>query len=704
MNEKKIKELLSWLNMDEISAIQLSYFHISSLPVGIYTVYGTPLMDKKGGTTYCDILVQQNKSASSMCHKCRLYNAREAFELNRGVCCYCHMGLITFSAPIVVEGELIGYMTSGMVFDRPPVERDILALAGKFDIDPVFLREASLKVPVKDPSFLELACEGLFNYAEIISKSAYIRIQSHRAGEEVERAARMKNDFLANMSHEIRTPMNAVIGMAELATQENISDTAREYLENIQSSGKTLLHIINDILDYSKISSGKMSIFEDNFSVATLIRDVTSIITTRLNEKHGAIYLYIDVAPHIPATLVGDVARIQQIIINLANNAVKFTNSGYIRISFDGHQGDDNIFRLNVSVKDTGIGIKHDDQEKLFNSFTQVDSRRNRNVEGTGLGLAIVRQLVSLMNGEVSLESSYGVGSTFSFSIPLPISGTETVCNIPDSSEYCILMTIDDSNVFSALHTAFDALSLHVRSLDISECTPASLSKWISEYPGKKLIAAIDQKVYDAGFIEKSGLGRPGLDNVRVMLIPDSSFEDKKSDLPAYVSILKYPVTTIGISSLLTDSPAKERKSEEKTSEIRFIAPDAKIMVVDDIPMNLKLAERLLSRLQIKADLASSGQEALELLVKDQYDLIFMDHMMPGLDGIDTTRLIRRFHAKYNKTPIIALTANVMEDAKKMFIDEGMSDIIPKPIEVKTLHEKLLKWLPPEKIVRVNNP
>jgi CheY-like chemotaxis protein len=265
-------------------------------------------------------------------------------------------------------------------------------------------------------------------------------------------------------------------------------------------------------------------------------------------------------------------------------------------------------------------------------------------------------------------------------------------------------MTLEDENVLSAVHSCLDALDIHGRSLDISECSPASLYKWMAEYPGRKLFAVIDQKALNDGFIEKSGLDRDGHPALQVVLIPDRNFDEKKNKLPDFVSILKCPITTLGLYSLISGRDSKEQSPSEKKEGLKFTAPEAKVMVVDDIPMNLKLAERLLARLEIKADLASSGQDALELLVKGQYDIIFMDHMMPGLDGIDTTRLIRRFHTRYNKTPIIALTANVMEDAKKMFIDEGMSDIIPKPIEVKTLNEKLLKWLPPEKIVPVNNP
>ncbi len=700
MSEKENGNLISWLDIGELKSIQQSFYHIAGMPVSVVSYDGVPLSPKIGGTTYCDILVQQSSEAYSMCSKCRLYGARECLQLKRPTHYYCHMGLVEFTVPLIIDDKPVAYMTGGMVFDRPPIEYDIRSFASKFNIDPDFLWEAAQKVPIRSQNILERAAEGLFNYASIISASADIKIKTHRASEDVERAAQMKNDFLANMSHEIRTPMNAVIGMAELATQEEISPAAREYLENIQSSGKTLLHIINDILDYSKISSGKMSIFEDKFSVAGLIRDITSIITTRLLDKSGSIYLFVNVSPVLPSWLIGDVARIQQIIINLANNAVKFTNSGSITIGIEGEVLPDGKFLFSVSVKDTGIGIRHEDMEKLFSSFTQVDSRRNRNVEGTGLGLAIVRQLVSLMNGKVSLESVYGVGSTFSFEIPLTIYDPEKICSIEDPKKYAVLMSIQNNNVFTAVHESFDYFGVHTQTLDVSECSASWLSGWIDEHHERERFVVIDQKAYEAGFLEKAGLGDEPPSGYRIILISDTLAEDSKVALPNYIHVIKLPVTTVSLSAAIQgDFTHPVSRTPDKSNEYRFTAPDARIMVVDDIPMNLKLAERLLARLKIKTDLASSGQEALELLVKEQYDIIFMDHMMPGLDGIDTTRLIRRFHPKYNKTPIIALTANVMEDAKKMFLIEGMSDIIPKPIEVKTLNEKLLKWLPPEKII-----
>ncbi len=692
--------MMSWLDIDEIKSIILSFNHISGLPVCVYSMDGMPLIPKIGGTTYCDILVAQKSSVYSLCEKCRLYAARECLNLKRGTHYYCHMGLIEITAPIMINGQMIAYMSTGMVFDKPPVEREIRLYAARYGMDPDFLWEAAQKVPIKSQSIIERSEEGLYNYASILSASADSRLRTFRAQEEVEKAAQMKNDFLANMSHEIRTPMNAVIGMAELASNEEISPAAKEYLDNIQSSGKTLLHIINDILDYSKISSGKMSIFEDRYNTASLIRDVSSIIVNRLREKQESVFFYVDVDPALPAYLIGDMSRISQIIINIANNAVKFTKSGFIRISYECSDKTENGITLKVTVKDTGIGIKNEDKEKLFNSFSQVDSRRNRNVEGTGLGLAIVKQLVSLMNGTVGLDSVYGSGSTFYFEIPQKADNSTNICGIPDPQKIMFLMDIEDDNILTSFHEDCDKLGLLPMTIDFSEISKSAITNWVYDHKGHSNYLILDEKAIKMGALEKADIDFFEYDDLKLIIITKAYSDDIKTMIPECAKILKCPITTISVAAII-QSFTEEEKAEEpvKPHIYKFTAPTAKVLVVDDIPMNLKLAERLLARMEVKAVLASSGQEALDLLSDNDYDIIFMDHMMPGLDGIDTTRLIRRFHSRLNDTPIIALTANVMEDAKKMFLSEGMSDIIPKPIEVKTLTEKLLKWLPQEKIV-----
>ena len=385
--------------------------------------------------------------------------------------------------------------------------------------------------------------------------------------EQAESANIAKSSFLANMSHEIRTPMNAIIGMTEIALRDEQDKKQREYLEQISSAGKSLLSIINDILDFSKIESGKMEIRETNYEIRNVIMDVKNMLSARIGDKN--LRLKIMVNEDIPAILYGDDMRIRQIIINLGNNAIKFTENGSVTISIDYEPRGENIL-LYVSVKDTGIGIRAEDQKKLFSAFQQVDGKRNRKLEGTGLGLSICKAFVELMGGTISVESEYGKGSTFSFEIPQKVGAENEVLS---------------------------------------------------------------------------------------------------------------------------------QKKEEKASTL-FEAPNARILVVDDNLVNLKVLEGLLEPMHMQLIMATSGKEAITCLqTQEAFDLIFMDHMMPEMDGIETTKCIRSGKEEYyKKIPIIALTANAISGVEKMFLENGMQDFISKPIDMKEMISVLRKWLPKDKI------
>ena len=275
----------------------------------------------------------------------------------------------------------------------------------------------------------------------------------------------MKTDFLANMSHEIRTPMNAVIGMAEMALRDNLPDEARSYIKQIKSSGRALLSIINDILDFSKIESGKMDIIPIEYDSMSLFNDVSNIIMTRLVDKDVSFDL--DINPSLPVMLFGDNIRVRQILINLANNAVKFTNHGFVRICVDFDKLNDEEILLKIAVKDSGIGIKEEDVSKIFESFQQVDSKRNRNVEGTGLGLAISQRLVSLMHGKISVESEYGVGSTFSFAIPQKIANAEPAMLVKTTKNKIALGLFTNKNHIESFMR--DSKRLGIQAMNINK-------------------------------------------------------------------------------------------------------------------------------------------------------------------------------------------------------------------------------------------
>ncbi|MGN0328839.1 MAG: histidine kinase N-terminal 7TM domain-containing protein [Lachnospira sp.] len=386
-----------------------------------------------------------------------------------------------------------------------------------------------------------------------------------------EKANNSKSAFLSNMSHEIRTPMNAIVGMTEILLRKGFDEETEEYLENIRYSGNALLSIINDILDFSKIESGKMEIVEDDYDLRNLLKELDIVFTTRIGKK--PVKMIYDIDEQIPEGLSGDEKRIRQVLINLVNNAIKFTEEGFVRVAATVDRKEDDKVYITFCVQDTGQGIKKEDLGKLFGSYQQVDTKKNHKKEGTGLGLAICRQLIKLMKGNIQVESVYGEGSKFFFTIP--------------------------------------------------------------------------QGVLDHAIVK-----------------------------------------------------------EDNQSQDEFEAPDAKVLVVDDSEMNLKVFKGLFEPIHMQIETAENGKEAVELLKTNDYDIIFMDHMMPIMDGIEATLTIRNmcgdyFHRKeyYENIPIIALSANATEEAKELFMNSKMNGFVSKPMKTKQVLSVLRQWLPKEKII-----
>jgi len=466
-----------------------------------------------------------------------------------------------------------------------------------------------------------------------------------------------------------------------------------------ENSGKALLHIINDILDYSKITSGKMDIFDDEYDLSSVIHDIAGIMSNRLQEKEDKVRLIVDVDPLLPARVIGDGPRIRQIIINLANNAVKFTNEGFVKIVVSFRKTDETSMILKVSVTDTGIGIRSRDLEKIFNSFTQVDSKRNRNVEGTGLGLAIVNQLVTLMGGTINVESKYESGSTFSFEVPQKVPDFKPITRIKNPRAYAVGSLLSDTELTKQMCANCDRLEIPVQPLSTFTGKNNSFDYWLEEHADKECFLFIDPQTSSKEIHEKLASDDSRYERLHVILVAGAFENESDWDSKLYRRVLRQPLLSTDLARMLENyediHPAVPQAEEETEN---FVAPSATVLVVDDNRVNLKVAEKLLSTFGVQVHKANSGKEALDMIVTTNYDIIFMDHMMPELDGIDTTRIIRRFHPKMNSIPIIALTANAVDEARKMFIDEGMNDFIAKPIELKVLKLKLKKWLPQSKI------
>ena len=414
-----------------------------------------------------------------------------------------------------------------------------------------------------------------------------------------------------------------------------------------------------------------------------MISDVANIVMTRLKGKD--VELLLDISPNLPSKLIGDNVRIKQVLLNIANNAAKFTNAGKITLKMDYLQIDDGNIELNISVEDTGIGIKKEDRPKLFRSFQQLDSKRNRNIEGTGLGLAISKQLLHLMKGEIWVESEYEKGSKFSFVIPQKVVD-KTPCTCvrePDSRMVVSLM----SNTYVRDNFRQDVEKLGVEYKELR--SDKELAELRTE---KKCFLFIEKSMFSTAaeaFVRENP-------QITATLLVDF-FNTTKYEMNN-LHIVKKPLFVLSAAMILNEEKEQFDNNNAEAGEFDFIAPDAEVLIVDDNAVNLTVAQGLLEPLKMQVDTASSGKEAIDKIGRFHYDIVFMDHMMPELDGVETTRIIRRFHQEYNDVPIIALTANAVEGTKERFCQEGMNDFVAKPIELRILISKVKQWLPIEKI------
>lgn len=510
-----------------------------------------------------------------------------------------------------------------------------------------------------------------------------------------EKAERSKSEFLANMSHEIRTPMNAIIGMCELALRErNVSQNVREYCVQIQNSGRSLLSIINDVLDFSKIESGKMEMVEDEFNLASTLNDVINMTMTRLGDKPLEFVVRVDT--EIPRGLVGDEIRIKQIMINLLTNAVKYTNEGGImlRVSQTVHGYGIN---LNVAVEDSGIGIKKENLDKLFTSFQQVDAKKNRTVEGTGLGLVITKRLVNSMGGFIRVKSDYGKGSTFSFVIPLKVSDPTPFVSVKDSEKVNAACFIDVQKF-----TNLDQRGQYRNFLAEIGASLRVKSKMCNSY--EELVEDINGGGVTHCFIGKEEYLRDKAyyddlaDRLPVILV--QSRRDAV-EVPSNMRCIYKPIYEIPIAGIFNNESMIVDLHESKSSSITFTAPKARVLIVDDNAINLQVAVGLMQPYKMQVLTVESGQDAIRMLNSKDFDLVFMDHMMPEMDGMEATHIIRsREEEYYKKLPIVALTANAVGGARESFMENGFSGFLAKPIELNALDRVLKQHLPKEMIVK----
>ncbi|MBQ5318577.1 MAG: response regulator [Oscillospiraceae bacterium] len=507
-----------------------------------------------------------------------------------------------------------------------------------------------------------------------------------------EEANRAKSDFLANMSHEIRTPMNAIVGMCELILRDqDISDSVRDSCFNIQSSGRSLLSIINDILDFSKIESGKMELIESEFNIAAMLNDVINMTMTRKGEKKIEIMVHAD--PDIPCGLIGDEVRIRQIMINLMTNAIKFTHNGAVTLKVSRSVQDYGI-NLKISVEDSGIGITEENLEKLFESFQQVDTRKNRSIEGTGLGLAISKRLVAQMGGFINVSSVYGQGSVFSIVIPLKVSDSRPFITInePEKLNAAVFIDFKKFEQLAVEQQYLELMNEISRQLKVKMLHTTSITELMNSIESGRIthcfIGKEEYLNYKDYFVKISS-------EINVVLIQDVI---DSVQLPNSMKCIYKPFYTMSAASALNNESILHNLNDRHSLSISFSAPRARVLIVDDTEINLKVAAGLMQPYHMQIMTANSGKAAISMLHSKEIDLVFMDHMMPEMDGVETTRIIREMGGEYYENlPIIALTANAVSGVREMFIESGFNDFIAKPIELPALDRVLKKWIPADK-------
>ncbi len=521
------------------------------------------------------------------------------------------------------------------------------------------------------------------------------------AQQRAEEAARSKASFLANMSHEIRTPMNAIKGLSELLALTPLNQTQKNYIKNIVGSADSLISVINDVLDFSKIDANRIEIVPVAYSLNKLIGELAGVIGLRAEEK--GLHLFMEIAPDIPSHLVGDDARIKQIVLNLLSNAVKYTPSGQIILKIEYTRTGPDQIEMVFSVKDTGIGIRPEDIPLLFDAFARVDLKANRSIQGTGLGLAISQRLARSMGGDVTIDSAYGVGSTFTLRIPQEVAEDTALAAVENPEEIRVLLVGTGARMENArrmlrelniAHTLFGEddsdvgvaknLSDQSRPLPDSDGGEKFSHCLYTDIIPERDVAQLRQRLPECRF----GVLRS---------IINSMEEPGRTD-----AMLFSPLLVTELARFLNQNRRMTTRRIKQADPLsaRIQVTGAKALVVDDNRINLMVCEKMLGLYGLEVVSASGASEGLQLCSEQAFDILFIDHMMPGMDGVEMTTVIRSRPGPNRKAPVVALTANVANDMRSYFIKCGMDDFVGKPIDRNELARVLTEWLPPEKVTK----